>query len=104
MQRWRQMSLGAWAKEKSLPLPWGFPLPEGLCPDQVINTSHQASSPFNVQSPKLPDFGASPHFPPQPKGVASWEVTRGGSGCSLQVFSWILQALGLGQVTPRTPC
>lgn len=71
MQRWRRKSLGAGAKEKSLPLPWRFPLPWGLYPDGVINTSHQASCPFNVQSPKPLDFGASSHFPPQPKGVAS---------------------------------
>ena len=42
----------------------------------------------------------TPIFPPQPKGMVSWEPEKEGSGCSLQVFSWLLLVLGqLGDPT-----
>ena len=71
--------------------------------DRVTDTSHQASNPFNVQSPNLFDIGPSPHFPTTAQGNGVLGATEG-SGCSLQVFSWLLLVLGQGQGTPRTPC
>lgn len=77
------MPLGTRAEddEKSLPLPSGSSLLRDHCPKTgSLTTSHQASSPFNVQCPNLFDFGTSPHFPTLAQMSSVQGEGRGGEG------------------------